>query len=60
MTKRVIEHEIKFEKSVKIILAALAFGMLAHAFTPAFNIKEALAASQHIGGAQTVYCKGCN
>lgn len=43
MTKRVIEHEIKLEKSVKIILAALAFGVLAHVFSPAFSIKDALA-----------------
>ena len=43
MTKRVIEHEIKLEKSVKAILAVLAFGVLAHAFAPAFSIKEASA-----------------
>lgn len=45
MTKRIIEHEIKLEKSVKIILAVLAFGVLAHAFAPAFGIKEANAQS---------------
>lgn len=44
MTKRVIEHEVKLEKSVKIILAALAFGVLAHAFAPAFGVREASAA----------------
>ena len=43
MTKRVIEYEIKLEKSVKIILAAFAFGVLAHAFVPAFSIKSAIA-----------------
>ena len=43
MTKRVIEYEIKLEKSVKIILAALAFGVLAHAFVPAFSVKSAIA-----------------
>ncbi len=48
MSKRVIEHEVKLEKSVKIILAALAFGVLAHAFVPAFNITSALAKA-HIG-----------
>ena len=42
MTKRVIEHEIKLEKSVKFILAALAFGVLAHAFVPAFSVKSAI------------------
>ena len=43
MTKRVIEHEIKLEKSVKFILAALAFGVLAHALVPAFSVKSAIA-----------------
>ena len=43
MTKRVIEHEIKLEKSVKIILAALAFGALVHAFVPIFSVGSALA-----------------
>lgn len=45
MTKRVIEHEVKLEKSVKLILAVLAFGVLAHLFAPAFSIKEAFAAT---------------
>jgi|TARA_Y100000031_G_scaffold99120_1_gene108574 hypothetical protein len=45
MTKRVIEHEIKLEKSVKIILAALAFGVLAHAFATTFSVESALARS---------------
>jgi hypothetical protein len=48
MSKRVIEHEIKLEKSVKIILAALAFAVLAHAFVPAFSVTSALA-NKHIG-----------
>ena len=43
MTRRVIEHEIKLEKSVKIIFAALAFGLLAHALLPAFSVKSAIA-----------------
>ncbi len=43
MTKRVIEHEIKLEKSVKIIIAALAFGLLAHEFLLAFSVKSAIA-----------------
>ena len=48
MTKRVIEHEIKLEKPVKIILAALAFGVLAHAFVPTFSAKSALARAHNI------------
>ncbi len=45
MTKRVIKHEVKLEKSVKFILSALAFGVLAHAFVPAFNVTSAIAAT---------------
>ena len=48
MTKRVIKHEIKLEKSVKIILAALAVGVLAHAFVPTFTINSALARAHNI------------
>jgi len=43
MTKRVIEHEIKLEKSVKIILAFFSFGVLAHLFAPVLSINEAFA-----------------
>ena len=43
MTKRVIEHEIKLQKSVIVILAVLAIGVFANAFAPAFSIKDALA-----------------
>ena len=43
MITRVIEHEIKLEKSVKIILAVLAIGVFANAFAPAFSVKDALA-----------------
>jgi hypothetical protein len=43
MTKQVVEHEVKLEKSVKIILAALAFGVLAHALVPVLSVDEAKA-----------------
>lgn len=43
MTKQVIEHEVKLETSVKIILAVFAFGVLAHLFAPALSINEAFA-----------------
>ena len=43
MTKRVVEHEIKLEKSVKIILGVLAFGVLLNAFAPAFDVRKAFA-----------------
>ena len=43
MTKRTVEHEIKLEKSVKIILGVLALGVLLNAFAPAFSVREAFA-----------------
>ena len=43
MTKRVVEHEIKLEKSVKIILGVLAFGVFLNAFAPVFTVREAFA-----------------
>ena len=43
MNKRVVEHEIKLEKSVKIILGVFALGVLLNAFAPAFSIREAFA-----------------
>ncbi len=39
--KRQIEHKIQLETSTKIILLALAIGVLANAFSPAFSIKSA-------------------
>ena len=44
MTKRVVEHEIKLEKSVKVILGVLALGVLLNAFAPAFSVTDAFAA----------------
>ena len=60
--KKII-YEVKLEKSVKIILGILAFGVLFNAFsTPIaielFGIKEVLAES--ISGYLTVQCLGCN
>ena len=43
MTERVVEHKIKLEKSVKIILAVLAVGVFLNAFAPVFNVKKASA-----------------
>ena len=43
MTKRVVEHEIKLEKSVKIILGVFALGVLLNAFAPVFDVREAFA-----------------
>ena len=65
MTKRVVEHKIKLEKSVKIILGVLAFGVFLNAFAPAFDVREAFAAGlNHVGGEwNPVFIKclsGCN
>ncbi|MBC8338563.1 MAG: hypothetical protein ISR51_08185 [Rhodospirillales bacterium] len=50
MSKGTVKHEVKLETSVKVILAALAFGVLAHAFVPAFGVDSAFAAaSKKIG-----------
>ena len=43
MTSRVVEHKIKLEKSVKIILGVLAFGVFLNAFAPVFDVRKAFA-----------------
>ena len=43
MNKRVVEHKIKLEKSVKIILGVLAVGVFLNAFAPVFDVREAFA-----------------
>ena len=43
MTNRKVVHEVKLEKSVKIILGVLAIGVCLNAFAPAFSVKEAFA-----------------
>ena len=50
MTKRVVEHEIKLEKSVKIILGVLALGVLLNAFAPVFDVRTAFAEVRDLGG----------
>ena len=60
-----IQHEIKLEKSVKVILGILAVGLLVNAFNPQdFGIKEALA---ELSGGYSfepfhmkLDCSGCN
>jgi hypothetical protein len=46
MKDRVIEHKIKLEKSVKIILGVLAFGVFLNAFAPVFDVRDVFASSQ--------------
>ena len=51
---KTIKHEVKLERSVKIILGAFAFGIILNAFlTPTgqelFGVKNANAANTYIG-----------
>lgn len=40
---KVIKHEIKLEKSVKIILGVLALGVFLNVFAPVFDVRKAFA-----------------
>jgi hypothetical protein len=60
MTKRVVEHEIKLEKSVKIILGVLALGVLLNAFAPAFDVKKAFAIGESYSPVHIKCVSGCN
>ena len=55
-----VVYEIKLEKSVKVILGALALGMILNAVAPDFPIKEALAAYTTLDGSLHITCMGCN
>jgi hypothetical protein len=62
---KTVKHEIKLERSVKIILAVFAVGVLLNAFaTPIgeelFGIKEALAANGNSNNPVYIVClSGC-
>ena len=43
--KRIVTHEIKLEKSTKLILLVMALGILAHAFQFTAPIEDVLAES---------------
>ena len=65
MSERKVIHEVKFQKSVVIILGALAFGVCANVFVPAFTIKDAVAELSYgdklkIEHSGNIYCSGCN
>ena len=47
MELRIIKHEVKLEKSVKIILAVLAIGVMANAFPRASSVNDALAVHEN-------------
>jgi len=62
---KTINHEVKLETSVKIIMGILALGILLNAFsTPIamelFGIKEVLADMTSLSGTIGVVCSGCN
>ena len=65
MTKRVEEHEIKLEESVKVILGVLALGVVLHAFVPIFDVTKAFAESidesvyVYQGGSWNINCNDC-
>ena len=64
MSNRTITHEIKLEKSVKIIIGIFAIGVFLHIFSPLLKTTTALAELtdgntirvKHSGG---IYCNGC-
>ena len=43
MTERKVVHEIKFQRSTTVILAALVFGVILNAIGPELSIKSAMA-----------------
>ena len=62
---KTVKHDVKLEKSVKIILGILAVGIFLNAFsTPIamelFGVKEVLADFQTISGSLSIFCSGCN
>ena len=62
---KTINHEIKLETSVKVIMSILAVGILLNSFsTPIamelFGIKEVLADMTSLSGTISVVCSGCN
>ena len=63
MKDRVIEHKVKLEKSVKIILGVLAVGVFLNTFAPVFDVRKAFAQIGMIGSIHNpvhIICKkGC-
>ena len=65
MSNKTITHEIKLEKSVKIIIGIFAIGVFLNVFSPLLETKSALA---ELGDRDRIYvehsgyidCLGCN
>ena len=65
MTNRTITHEVKLEKSVKIIIGIFAIGVFLNVFSPLLETKTALAelydyATLQVAHSGTITCNGCN
>jgi hypothetical protein len=56
MSERVVKHEIKLEKEVKIILGVLSVGVLLNAFAIWYGFYDGL--SVYVDG--SLQCYGCN
>ena len=64
MSNRTITHEVKLEKSVKIIIGIFAIGVFLNVFSPLLETKSALAEWDRDRGTPTyplyINCSGCN
>ena len=65
MTNRTITHEIKLEKSVKIIIGIFAIGVFLNVFSPLLETKSAIAelsshSKLYISHSGSISCSGCN
>ena len=63
--KRTVKHEIKLEKSTKVILLIMALGICANAFHFTNPIEDAMAGLSYgdkllIEHSGSINCRGCN
>ena len=64
MSNRTITHEIKLEKSVKIIIGVFAIGVFLNVFSPLLKTTTALAELDNrdilrVEHSGSIRCKGC-
>ena len=58
--EKTVKHEIKLEKSLKVILVAFAIAIFANAFQFSNPIRDALAENQYLSGKLEINCSyGC-
>ena len=65
MSNRTITHEVKLEKSVKILLGIFAIGVFLNVFSPLLETKTALAeleshSTLYVEHSGYISCRGCN